>query len=618
MTLSPRSYNVDPTGRQFVLDPDPLLDVAARGFAMQQETMRQVAEVGKEGIKTAEFIAARQQLGRVKAQLGELDVNDPLFSQKYSAVVSSNPLAFTNEKIAPVTKAAVTPVLSAASSAMEQRAALERAQVMAGNQQQAAQLRYGYQQAAAEDRFNNQLALAETRFGYQQQLAAERAQAAKELAASRGQGGLARMITGAPSSAALTGGSEEITESPTVPPGVAPPSVGAGAQSSSEYVTQGQFELPPLPTNQGTGGAGVDSLLPPIAPEGQPDNLAPTPRSQVFDPLPNNPQGQVNGEGSGDSAYYKGGIYTNPQGQSFRLNKINLDGVEMTPYVAGELTPEQKKERDAAIDLAVKTDPNIASLQQNADLAAARYAAAEKAVPNIKDEAARSKAADELTGLSSAAALAVSAAKNAEAQRRLEMLAQSDPAAAKIVADRYLAKTVPGTVAALREGLFGGFGMSDLTDSPPVQQPTTPPTSIAPVREQITKRDNAPLMKTWDEEKVFALRESEKLDAALGYAKGTVAKTIAEGNAADESAILKDAYRRGIKSPLLGTFTSQEATFGPKGGARWGNSSRLGKSYRSVLAVGYTDPDARRAAAAQTNAQWAEEGFVIRAKNPAQ
>lgn len=126
MAITPRGYDVDETGKRYTLDPEPLLREQGRAFATQKETMQMVADVGRKGIEFAEYLGARQQLGRVKAQLSELDPRDPDFNRRYTAIVMDNPLAFTNVNTAPVAKLATDISLKTAAQAQEQRDALER------------------------------------------------------------------------------------------------------------------------------------------------------------------------------------------------------------------------------------------------------------------------------------------------------------------------------------------------------------------------------------------------------------------------------------------------------------------------------------------------------------
>jgi hypothetical protein len=70
--------------------------------ASQIEGNRMMQETVQRGMKGVEDFAARRQLAAARAQLGELNINDPDYGQKLSGLVMDNPLAFTNEKTAAV------------------------------------------------------------------------------------------------------------------------------------------------------------------------------------------------------------------------------------------------------------------------------------------------------------------------------------------------------------------------------------------------------------------------------------------------------------------------------------------------------------------------------------
>jgi hypothetical protein len=70
--------------------------------ASQIEGNRMMQETVQRGMKGVEDFAARRQLAAARAQLGELNINDPDYGQKLSGLVMDNPLAFTNEKTAGV------------------------------------------------------------------------------------------------------------------------------------------------------------------------------------------------------------------------------------------------------------------------------------------------------------------------------------------------------------------------------------------------------------------------------------------------------------------------------------------------------------------------------------
>ena len=102
MQLSPRQYQVDPTGSSYVADTRPLMAAMGAQAATQIEGNRMMQETVQRGMKGVEDFAARRQLAAARVQLGELKLTDPDYGQKLSGLVMDNPLAFTNEKTAPV------------------------------------------------------------------------------------------------------------------------------------------------------------------------------------------------------------------------------------------------------------------------------------------------------------------------------------------------------------------------------------------------------------------------------------------------------------------------------------------------------------------------------------
>ncbi len=102
MQLSPRQYQVDPTGSSYVADTRPLMAAMGAQAASQIEGNRMMQETVQRGMKGVEDFAARRQLAAARAQLGTLSIDDPEYGQKLSELVMDNPLAFTNEKTAGV------------------------------------------------------------------------------------------------------------------------------------------------------------------------------------------------------------------------------------------------------------------------------------------------------------------------------------------------------------------------------------------------------------------------------------------------------------------------------------------------------------------------------------
>jgi hypothetical protein len=98
--------------------------------ASQIEGNRMMQETVQRGMKGVEDFAARRQLAAARAQLGELNINDPDYGQKLSGLVMDNPLAFTNEKTAGVANFAFKQAANDFQSKREseQRTALQAAE----------------------------------------------------------------------------------------------------------------------------------------------------------------------------------------------------------------------------------------------------------------------------------------------------------------------------------------------------------------------------------------------------------------------------------------------------------------------------------------------------------
>jgi hypothetical protein len=98
--------------------------------ASQIEGNRMMQETVQRGMKGVEDFAARRQLAAARAQLGELNINDPDYGQKLSGLVMDNPLAFTNEKTAGVANYAFKQAANDFQSKREneQRTALQAAE----------------------------------------------------------------------------------------------------------------------------------------------------------------------------------------------------------------------------------------------------------------------------------------------------------------------------------------------------------------------------------------------------------------------------------------------------------------------------------------------------------
>jgi len=130
MQLSPRQYQVDPTGSSYVADTRPLMAAMGAQAASQIEGNRMMQETVQRGMKGVEDFAARRQLAAARAQLGTLSIDDPEYGQKLSGLVMDNPLAFTNEKTAPIANFAFKQAANDFQSKREseQRTALQAAE----------------------------------------------------------------------------------------------------------------------------------------------------------------------------------------------------------------------------------------------------------------------------------------------------------------------------------------------------------------------------------------------------------------------------------------------------------------------------------------------------------
>jgi hypothetical protein len=151
-SITPRGYDIDETGKAYTLDPKPLLDAQSRTFQLQRESMNTVYETGRKGVAFAEYLGARQQLGRMKAELSDLDPEDPLFYRKYSEIIGNNPLAFTHEKTAPIAKMALAPIATEATRVRAHQDEMEKVRAQAINRAAEIGLRYQNQGNLQNDR----------------------------------------------------------------------------------------------------------------------------------------------------------------------------------------------------------------------------------------------------------------------------------------------------------------------------------------------------------------------------------------------------------------------------------------------------------------------------------
>lgn len=585
LSLTPRSYNVDPTGRDYVLDPDPLLNVAEKSFAAQRENLRSMAGVMQQGVALGEMIGARQQLGRVKAGLSELNVDDPLFAQKYSSLVAENPLAFTNERIAPVTKAAITPVLASAAQAMESRAALERAKVMAGYQRQGAIQRAGLQ-----------------RDYYDYQRMNPRPVAPKPPSAGE------RLLFGDQASAA-----------PAAAPVAAPP---AESYSSPDYTesTNGVYapQLPVPREGEAPIGTGPDLT----------DPYYPPPDGPAFEP-----DDTVTGE-QGDSSgmAFSNGVLQSPTGV-WDVSSVSADGVTAQPrrVAARPETPPEPgkrwtaksynvdnsvaeygqepipesilKQRNEVYDALIDTDPGIAALNQNAALLGETYKAAKDSLTNLPEDK-KGTAAEALVPQAAAAAIATSAAAAAKAQAKVQMLAGEFPEAAAI----YNARAREAQANAIRPQGTGEYGYEDLLFSGAPAKPAAPVVEpsvreqLAQQTEQLAQQTNSQQRQAWDQEKRFAMQEAKSLALRLGLRENALIDAFAKDDREAINLIQRTAAERGVLSPLLTETMMALPTPSVRPGFTgssvptaitrdWARSGKLGRTYKEILRAAAQDPN---------------------------
>lgn len=565
-----------------MLDPDPLLNVAEKSFAAQRENLRSMAGVMQQGVALGEMIGARQQLGRVKAGLSELNVDDPLFAQKYSSLVAENPLAFTNERIAPVTKAAITPVLASAAQAMESRAALERAKVMAGYQQQLAATRYGYDIGKKEWERDH-----------------------PKPATPRQPGFAERLITGQVQLAPQGGSPPAAGQSAAPPP--APFSSPSG-EDLTDPAPGFPGELPTkgdLPSNSGVNLS-----------NGQPVELLPD-------------EGLIMGEGSDDdntspllnTTAYPPGVFPTALGP-VKIESMG-EGITLSPFVRATRGVEQVpgymdipkevnaadgtaasrqyvqipesilKQRAEVYDALIDTDPGIAALNQNAALLGETYKAAKDSLTYLPEDK-KGAAAEALVPQAAAAAIATSAAAAAKAQAKVQMLAGEFPEAAAI----YNARAREAQANALPEY---GPKMEDLLSGGAPARPAPPP-SLS-VREQLAQAQPNPERQVWDQEKRFALNQAKDLALRLGLREDAIIEAFEKDDKDSINLVKKTAAERGVVSPLLSeTMTvlptpSVRPGFGSPGrpvaspARGWARSKKLNRTYGEILQIAAKDPN---------------------------
>ena len=101
LNITPRSYQVDPTGRAYAPDNSALLASLGAMTSAAVENSRATQETIQRGAKQIETFAARRQLASAKSVLSRLDPSDPSYGQQLGLLAMDHPLAFTNPATAP-------------------------------------------------------------------------------------------------------------------------------------------------------------------------------------------------------------------------------------------------------------------------------------------------------------------------------------------------------------------------------------------------------------------------------------------------------------------------------------------------------------------------------------
>jgi hypothetical protein len=578
------------------------MNIASKAYESQMENLRQVGEVAKQGVSVAEYIGARQQLGRVKAQLSELDAHDPEFEQKYASIVADNPLAFTNEKIAPVTKAAITPLLASAVQARHDAAALERARVMAG---------YQAQRMAEQDRL---------RRGYYE-YTLENPKPPAPHRATRGE----EVMFGTPAGTHVTGAAPK-TKPSYVDPGSAAVPQGVNMPGADFPVKADQDS--PLTTPA--------DMLPPAdfrTPEGPPwptDDSSEEGTGQGDSTDLTQGNGVAQGPGGVVSSF---GYMRTPTG-IWKTKQVTADGVTAEPYVnAAPPSPALKpagyeavptpnpdgmtassweykpipeslnKQEQEEVNIMIKADPPVQAARSKAEIMKGQLDALVKS-GSLLSPAEKEKLAPRLAEVGVETAAAVAEADALEAQYRLAYLARKNPLAAAQLAQRQAeerVKTIPVDKA-----------QPDLTDTPPPKETSTPPPATA--EEQIRRQNDSVSPKknqdaVWDNEKKYVLYKAADLDRRLGLTPGTVASAAAKGDAHALQTIFNEAQNRGVKSPLLEEMqiASGESLGAEYPTLQWGTSPRLKRTYGEILRIAAKDPNYNVTSGSSQGYKWSRQ-----------
>jgi hypothetical protein len=494
---------------------------------------------------------------------------------------------------------------------MEDRAALQRARVMAGYQRQAAVDRYGYQKGIIDYRNENPPPEKPRAVGVADQL-------------WDGDG----VTSGGTSGAA--------TAPPPPPPAASPAAPSTGGQPANTDILPVTGDLPPTNTGEMSTDMGARLLQQGVIPEPPP----------FSDASGGDASGRVvvgEGDGPDDVLLYNqndveapiqavrkyipgtGWAVTKkvtPEGRS--IDVVNDAATPTDPpqpghmYVAEvpneytgryggwkqvPITPALVEERKAVVKNFVATDPGIASLRMNAAASKAQVDAATaglKSLPEGDQPGQQGPAAKALVDQATAAAVATASADAAEAQMNLDLTIGGEEALLAAYNNRVVnqrANAIPqqGT----GEAWAGNEEALLRTPAPPQTVPTAAPS----VREQLAQQTEGPQRQVWDQEKRFAIQEAKSLALRLGLRENALIDAFEKNDRDSINLIRKTAAERGVVSPLFTEsmtvlpVPSVRPGFGSPGrpvaspARGWARSNKLGRTYGEVLRAAAQDPN---------------------------
>lgn len=112
-------YQVDPTGKAYTLDVNPMIAADNKRAAGQIASIQAMGKVADEGFKAVENYQARKQLANLATSVQNLKPGTPEFEQQVASLVFQNPLAFNNPNTANTAKAGLAAMGSAHAEAMK-------------------------------------------------------------------------------------------------------------------------------------------------------------------------------------------------------------------------------------------------------------------------------------------------------------------------------------------------------------------------------------------------------------------------------------------------------------------------------------------------------------------